>query len=417
MTARKVCAIVDPYSSSNLYGPALRAHGYDCIAVLSQATPTDMIAGSFKADDFVEVLRFTGNFEHLLSDLNTRNVQLIIPGMEMGLELADALGERLNTKIFNSPKTSARRRHKYEMVEAVKRHGLQAAAQTKSSDVYEVVAWAKKVSSWPVVIKPADSGGADRVFLCDDETQLIDAIQFCLGSLGRQGRLIKEIVAQEFLRGTEYIVDTVSYHGRHMVTDIWKYNRIAINGAPFVYDTKELISCDDEVAVQLIDYTKAALDAVELENGPAHTEIIITSSGPKLVEINARFGGSMAPILNRECLGRGQLEAMMDVILAPEHFLSYCDAPYQIHKHGLAVYLISQSDDYIINQAMLDEIKGLPSCHSLRVGPSGSRLQKTVDMFTMPGMVELVHESREQIQHDYNQIRAIEASECFYIRS
>ncbi len=414
---KKVCAIVDAYSSSNLYAPALKAAGYECIAIQSQAAPTNLIAGSFKPSDFTEVLKFTGDLEEMVSELKKRSVQFIVPGMEMGLELADLIGERMGSHIFNDPHTSHLRRHKYDMVEAVRSCGLKSARQTKSSNLNEALSWAREVSTWPLVVKPADSGGADRVFLCNDEREFADAFHSSVGSLGRQGRIIKEMVVQEFMRGTEYIIDTVSHQGRHMIVNIWKYNRVAVNGAQFVYDTKELVPFEGEIQKQLIDYTQRALDAVGLRNGPAHNEVMMTNDGPMLVEINARFGGSAAPILNRECVGRSQLDAMMDVILSPDRFLVYSHLPYKIEKHGLAVYFISKDDEHVVNTEVIEQIKSLQSCFSLRLMNSpGSRLTKTVDMFTMPGMVELVHTNRAQVHQDYIQIRRIEESGNLYIR-
>jgi biotin carboxylase len=197
--------------------------------------------------------------------------------------------------------------------------------------------------------------------------------------------------------------------------NIWKYNRVAVNGAQFVYDTKELVPFEGNIQKQLIDYTKKVLDAVGLRNGPSHNEVMMTAGGPMLVEINARFGGSLAPLLNRECLGSGQLDVMMDVLLAPNRFLSYWNRPFQIKKHGLAVYFISNDDEHVVNAEMLEQIKTLPSYYSLRLlCPPGSKLAKTIDMFTMPGMVELVHADREQIMRDYAFVRKVEASGELY---
>jgi biotin carboxylase len=414
--SKKFCAIVDPYSSSNLYAPALRERGYECIAVLSQAEPTDIIAGSFRKDDFVEVLKFAGDLDEIVSTLKRRNVELLIPGMEMGLELADALGEKMGSHIFNDPRTSHLRRHKFDMIEAVRKQGLKAPLQLKSSDLDEIRSSAASGGIWPLVVKPADSGGADRVFLCQNERELEEAFHASIGSRGRQGREIKEIVVQEFMQGTEYIVDTVSHQGRHMIVDIWSYHRVAANGAQFVYDTKELVPYEGETGRHLIEYTKLALDAVGIRNGPSHNEIMLTKNGPMLVEVNARFGGSMGPIINRKCLGRGQLDVMMDVLFQPERFLEYCLDPYEVKKHGLAAYFISKDDKHAVNAEAVEKIKGLPSYHSLGLmSPPGTRLARTVDMFTMPGMVELVHRDGKQILKDYHQIRELENSGDFYI--
>lgn len=413
---RKVCAIVDAYSSSNLYAPALKAKGYECIAIRSQATPTSLIAGSLRSEDFTEILTFTGNVDEMVSELKKRNVELVVPGMEMGIELADTLGERMASPFFNQPKTSHLRRNKFDMIEAIRERGLKAANQIKASDLDQILSWSKKANSWPLVIKPADSGGADRVSLCHDDDELKAAFQASIGSLGRQGRVIQEVVVQEFMRGTEYIVDTVSHQGHHMIVNIWRYNRVAVNGAQFVYDTKELVPYEGEAQEQLITYTRKSLDAVGLQHGPSHNELMMTADGPMLVEINARFGGSMAPILNRECVGRGQLDVMMDVLFAPEKFLAYCREPYQIKMHGLAVYLISKNEGCMINSNVIGQIESLPSRYRLSLA-TGTKLAKTVDMFTMPGMVELVHEDSDQIWEDYARVRELEASGNFYIKS
>jgi biotin carboxylase len=414
--SRKVCAIVDAYSSSSLYAPALKERGYECIAIQSQAAPTNIIAGSFKPDDFCDVLKFSGDLDQLVAELKKRNVQLIVPGMEMGLELADAIGEKMGSHIFNDPQTSHLRRNKFDMIEAVRRHGLAAVRQTKASSLGDTLKWAKETNIWPLVMKPADSGGSDHVFLCNDEREIDNAFHSSLGSLGRQGRVINEVVLQEFMPGTEYIVDTVSLHGHHMIVDIWKYNRVAVNGAQFVYDTKELMPFEGDIQSQLIAYTKRALDAVGLKSGPSHNEIMMTSNGPMLVEVNARLGGSMGPILNRQCLGRGQLDFMMDVLLAPDRFLEEYQKPYKIRKHGLAVYLISKDAEYVVNSEAIGQVKSLPSYYSAGVVAPGTRLVKTVDMFTMPGMVELVHDDSEQIWWDYDHIRQLESSGQFYVK-
>lgn len=39
---------------------------------------------------------------------------------------------------------------------------------------------------------------------------------------------------QEYLQGTEYVVDSVSYDGEHRVTAFWKYDKRRANGAQFV---------------------------------------------------------------------------------------------------------------------------------------------------------------------------------------
>ena len=57
--------------------------------------------------------------------------------------------------------------------------------------------------------------------------------------------------SQEYLRGDEYVVDTVSRDGEHKVVALWRYDKRAANGAPVVYFGMELIALgQDEIAAE-----------------------------------------------------------------------------------------------------------------------------------------------------------------------
>ena len=60
------------------------------------------------------------------------------------------------------------------------------------------------------------------------------------------------------------------------------------NEAPFVYQCTELIENDDDVTNAIVDYCIDAIRAIGLKWGPTHTEIKMTSDGPRLIEINCR---------------------------------------------------------------------------------------------------------------------------------
>ena len=48
---------------------------------------------------------------------------------------------------------------------------------------------------------------------------------------------------------------------------------------------------DKKMVEKIAEVTIAANKAIGITNGPSHTEIIVTSEGPKVVEIGARLGG------------------------------------------------------------------------------------------------------------------------------
>ncbi|HEN5497126.1 TPA: hypothetical protein U6291_003065, partial [Legionella pneumophila] len=45
----------------------------------------------------------------------------------------------------------------------------------------------------------------------------------------------------------------------------------------------------------------------------------------------------------------------------------------------------------------------------------GKYLKKTVDLFSMPGLLILSHESKEQVESDYNLVRKLEQKGLFVL--
>ena len=48
---------------------------------------------------------------------------------------------------------------------------------------------------------------------------------------------------------------------------------------------------DEKQKADISDVVKRAIDALGLDNCAAHTELMMTKTGPKIIEIGARLGG------------------------------------------------------------------------------------------------------------------------------
>ena len=133
----------------------------------------------------------------------------------------------------------------------------------------------------PFVVKPADSSGSrgiTRVEGTDD-----NAYSYAK-SFSRNG----VVVVEEYLSGPEVSVETLAIDGEVHVIQIT--DKITTGAPHFVEightQPSRLNSLDDIKKV-----TIAANKAIGIENGPSHTEIILTEKGPKIVELGARLGG------------------------------------------------------------------------------------------------------------------------------
>merc|ERR1712178_549993 len=123
--------------------------------------------------------------------------------------------------------------------------------------------------------------------------------------------------------GKEYVVDHVSRDGVHKCVMVWEYDKRPTNGAAFVYYGMIPVDSNKELAKLLIKYTEGVLDALKLDNGPSHGEVMMTSEGPCLVEMNCRAhggDGSWTPLARALTGGYSQVDVTADAFCDPNAF-------------------------------------------------------------------------------------------------
>ncbi len=409
--------IVDGYSAGNLLAPEFRGRGFLVAHVQSTKEIWKVLAPTFRPEDYDQNFAFDGNIEGLIAQLRKFNPLGVVPGTETGVELADSLSAGLNIKPNGLRKSSARR-NKFEMVETVRNARLRAAKQFKGVTPAEVVAWFKKENLRKVVVKPLHSAGTDNVAVCTNPEQVERAVNAIVGKTNMLGLTNNEALIQEFLEGTEHFLNTVSFDGAHHFTEIWKYKKRSINGHDCVYDRNELLAFDGDEEGQMRDYVSAVLTALEVKYGPAHTEVMMGPDGPALVEVGTRLDGLSVPAVNQACVGFGPLDLTADIYANEPAFARKTLRPYRLKKQAYTVYLTSYQAGEVTAIPGEENIRNLKSFFQmrLRVKP-GSQLKKTIDYFTAPGFLTLVHESKIAIEEDYQTIRAMEdRGELFVVK-
>ncbi|MGW6734010.1 ATP-grasp domain-containing protein [Streptomyces sp. NPDC055013] len=170
---------------------------------------------------------------------------------------------------------------------------------------------------YPLVVKPVDLCAGMFVRRVDDEGQLSSAVRaladFPVNARGQ--RRTPAVLLEELLDGPEVSVETVSYAGAvHLVGVTDK----SLGGAPAFIETGHMFPAalslaDIEAAEQT---TLGALKALGLTDGVvAHTEIKLTSAGPRVVEVNPRPAGNRITELVRHVTGIDLAAAFVDVAL------------------------------------------------------------------------------------------------------
>ncbi|MFG2605980.1 ATP-grasp domain-containing protein [Streptomyces sp. NPDC048514] len=405
MIPSRTVAVVDADGIGAHLPGALARQGLGSVVVRSD-TPDGVFsdgAGGGGAD-----LVHTGDVTATAEALREHGVDFVVAGTESGVLLADALSAALGTP-GNGMARPAARRDKYAMAQAVAAAGLATAASLVTGSLPELRDWVHGRGEWPVVLKPRASAGTDQVHFCHSAEQLDAAFAGISAATDRYGGRNTTVLAQQYLRGEEYFVNTVSRGGAHHVVEVWRYHKSLIAGTVPMYDYEEPVPPGAPGVQQVTEYALAVLDALEIHNGAAHTEVMLTAGGPVLVECAARPGGAHAPEVVSRCLGTNQIDLLAQVIARPGDLTDGTLPRYRIDRPLRYVSLISEVEGVIPDAGRLAPVRALPSFTELVLAaPEGAAVHPTVDLGSSPGYVYLSAPDAGQVEADYRRLRELE---------
>jgi biotin carboxylase len=205
----------------------------------------------------------------------------VVAAFEVAEELGLAVNSPESVQLL-ADKLAMRRRREQQSLSTV----AFAVASTRA-DVPAAIA----AVGLPAVVKPTAGAGSRGVFLWQDEDDRAGWLE-TVDAYGYDGPFL----AEEYLRGPEYSVETLSVHGVHHVAGITAKH---LGPPPLFVETGHLhpapLADDRRLAIEAL--TTAFLDAVGYTFGPAHTELIWTDRGPRIVESQPRLGGDRIPRL------------------------------------------------------------------------------------------------------------------------
>jgi hypothetical protein len=388
--------------------PRFAAAGLPVVHVQSSPSLPAFYLRGFRAGDFVENVVHDGDLEATTARVASFDPAFVVVGAEPGVPLADALSERLGLPSNGSAQSRARR-DKNAMSEALRAAGLRTAEALKASGAAEAVAWARERGGAPVVVKPLDSAGTDGVAICRDPAEIEAAFAANLGRPNALHGANEELLVQELLEGTQLFVNTISWDGVHHASEVWRDNKLR-RGANFIYDYEELLPRHGEQQDQVVPYVESVLDALGIRYGPAHTEVMLTATGPVLVESGARLHGSVPDGVVDRCTPSHQT-LTAEAYLDPESIARRAQHPYELAAGAYCVMLISKHEGRIVGDGGMREIERLPCfAGTINMLHPGDRLRQTVDLFSCPGFIYLVDPDRDCLKADYDRIRELDAA-------
>ncbi|MBI4404618.1 MAG: ATP-grasp domain-containing protein [Deltaproteobacteria bacterium] len=407
---QRYVVIVDAYSSASQLPGQFEKLGYKVIHVQSSPRTPEWY-GPLRKADFV----FEGNLSHLVRELQQYPIDAVMNGTDKALSLADNLAYRLRMP-NNGLRLSGARRNKYLQVLALARNHVPVAESFASAKLDELLKWVERREKWPVVVKPTESSGSDGIHVCRNRDEVISAYRSLYGKQNGDGGTNTEVMVQEYLTGREYIVDTVSSNGIHLITDIWEYRKtevpVSTGGKAVIYDYAELVPIE-KAPKELVEYGKQTLGALRIRHGASHLEIMMTTQGPRLVEANPRIAGVGLPAYVEAAGNDNPTQITAEAMVSSEKFHQRLRQPTKSIQPGRIVILISAHTGIVKNVRHLAELQSLPSYQSHKVLDAGKRLAVTENLDTSPGIVFLTHPDPTQVEKDYQQIRRWESQGFF----
>ena len=410
-TAAPVVVIVDGYSNSGAYIAEFARLGVAALHVQSTAEfLPKMVPPDLSGYRETFVCADADAVDAVLDRLRGHAPIAVIAGQEPGVPLADLLSERLGVATNGTAKSPARR-DKFTMIETVRAAGLHCAGQFVGADLAEITGWARSHGRYPVVVKPRSSSSSDNVFICRSEAEVAEAARAVLAGITMYDQRNTDVLIQSYLDGTEYIVDTVSANGQHTVCGVWRYDKNLLPSGRPIYDLDVLQDPDAPHVRELIAYVLRVLDALGIAHGPGHAEVIMTESGPALVELGARFNGNMNPAHHDEFSGTNPARLGALAYARPAEFAARYGGTVYAKSCEAVVHNAATSRAgrvTAIDDAVVDKIASLPTVRELVVRrPVGTRLVPTVDLMTSPLRVFHTGDSHTEILADYQVIRQL----------
>ena len=408
-------AIVECISSGRLYVNEIVSRGYRPLIINTNRNNEytnayrDMVAkGLGDRADFIDE---GDDFDDLIRRLKKYDIAAVFPGSEYGVVLADRIVNALGLR-GNDIATTYKRTTKAGMYEALGEAGIRRIESMMVTCDDDIRRFWKDNDLTRCVMKYSKSAATVGLKVCDSPEEAIAHYKVMLESETGFFEKSKDILIQEYIGGTEYIVDTLSCDGKHMITDIWVYTKIRTEDGNVIYDSVKLVKDMEPGHTEMIQYVYKVLDAVDMKWGISHNEIKIDGKGPVLIEVNARpIGLAMTQEYLDEALGYHLTDLAVDCYLDPSRFEKLRMRPYNPPKYALMKIMIVPED---ITGSFAPTFTFSNMIRSTREvlffgKEEVSRYNRTVDLDTSPLTIKMINSDYGELMRDYEMLRNIES--------
>jgi hypothetical protein len=407
----RYAAIVDPVSTGQEYAEAFSAAGIAPIAVLSGSERLASARESWHPERFAHTLHiddFPGGPAELAARLRSFDPICLIPGSEVGVLLYEALVTLVAPESGNVAELADARRDKWAMAQALATSGVPRLRQICSADPAEIQAWIarERLAGAHLVVKPPKSAATDEVHIVppgDGWRPLVDRL---VGKVNLTGLVNEAVLVQEFADGPELLVDSYSVDGVHGLVDVCRYTKVRRGDRIGIYDRVDFLPPEHPHVRAVWPYVQDVLDAVGIRNGCGHSEVVLTSEGPRLLEVAERPAGGGHQLISKLATGDNHI---LRTVAHRVH--GRFEPGYQLVQHVRGVFLSAPIAGMLRNPEVFDQVDQVPTFYAKQLPHgAGDFVPQTVDLSNILGWVVLAGPYEAEIDADYRRIKAMESA-------
>jgi biotin carboxylase len=323
------------------------------------------------------------------------DIQAVYTLNEYRVPLAARIREALGLSGGISYEAALNCRHKKRTRQLLARQGIGSARFTLVKTPAEAIA-ALADFSLPVVVKPSNDSGAHLVARCHTPEEVWQAVatiqERTTNSVGQA--IDPEILLEEYLEGEEFSVEACTVKRQTVILAITAKEMLPPPAYLEIgYTTPAPLSETDDRAIRQL--VSDALSALGVSDTVTHTEVRLTPSGPKILEVNARPGGDCCKtsMLVRSVTGYDLRELSLHLALGG----NLADAPrHPIAAPSVALRVLVAEQDGIAVMNDPDDVARIPGVQLLNLNiRHGDRVVKTTNSYNNLGSF-LVYGTPEQ---------------------
>lgn len=261
-------------------------------------------------------------------------------GSDIAMPTVVEVSEALGLPVFHGSALTHILRRKEELRKVLDQAGLSPVAYEHVGP-QDTTRW----ETFPCIVKPVDAQGQRGISILTDGRELASAIE-----LAKAASTSDDAIIEELLIGPEVSAHVLVRDGQVALVipsdrHVWVGGLEGIPRAHSMPLSPETRSAEGEIRA-LVTQVVAALNVVE---GPLYFQMIITESGPRIIEIASRLDGCHLWRMIRESTGYDLLDDVLGMLMGEP-----VQAPTELDAKPTTLRFYLDSPDVVADQTYRD---------------------------------------------------------------